>query len=147
MSIREALRKAGPLARFVDVPLDCDELALALVDEVNPSLTHLRLETNRLTDAGVRALCRALSLLPEGSWRAGTPRRPPPPALRLQSLRTLYLSNQPGFGDPGAAHVAGVLRENGVLTWLNLQANEIGAAGAAALADALKDNTACQQVW
>ena len=31
MSIREALRKAGPLARFVDVPLDCDELALALV--------------------------------------------------------------------------------------------------------------------
>jgi hypothetical protein len=134
MSFRERLR-SSPVCRLVGLPLDLNqvhELSSVLLADV-PSLTHLRLEENDIHADGVVALAAALRNSP-----AGQP-------TRLHALRTLYISNQP-LGDEGAVHLASILQENSVLTWVNFQANQIGAAGATALAEALKSNTTCTQV-
>ena len=51
------------------------------------------------------------------------------------------------IGDEGAAALAEALKVNTALTWLDLKDNEIGDEGAAALAEALKVNTAGPAGW
>jgi hypothetical protein len=57
-------------------------------------------------------------------------------------LPNLDLFDSCGVDDEGAQHIAVALRENSMLTELNLQDNAIGDAGCAHLCDALRRNTA-----
>ncbi|XP_011270823.1 hypothetical protein CAOG_09090 [Capsaspora owczarzaki ATCC 30864] len=90
-----------------------------LYDQVKNADGELKLDGNRIGEAGAQAIAEALKM--------------------NTTLTQLDLQlNQ--IGDEGAQAIAEALRANTTLTWLKLSYNQIGDAGAQAIAEALKVN-------
>ena len=72
----------------------------------------------------------------------------PPPSPFPNRARKLDMSGQrfEGLGSPGAEALAAALKQNAALEELNLSSNHVGSVGAAGLASALRVNTCLQRL-
>lgn len=119
-------------------PREIKPLADTLLEKT--SLTHLDLTNNQIGDEGARALARALMGISQGFDLN---------AVRSEDIQALIDPTGVDETVPGdssfhsiSPEEAGVsIRINTTLTNLNLSSNQIGDAGARALARALRDNT------
>jgi len=77
---------------------------------------------------------------------AGATFSSPALVVDLEGCTTLELYNST-IGDSGAAAIAQALKSNTALTYLDLSYNNIGDSGAAAIAEALKNNAALTELY
>ena len=68
-------------------------------------------------------------------------------ALKNNTVLTFLNLDTNNIEDSGAAAISEALKANTALTWLYLRNNMIGDSGAAAIAEALKTNTALTRLW
>ncbi|GCB75393.1 hypothetical protein scyTo_0018213, partial [Scyliorhinus torazame] len=102
----------------VCLTVSCAAVLVSILD-TNQSLTDLNLSSNKLGDSGVKLLCEALRK----------------PNCKIQKLRLSAVSLTPSC----AEDLASTLRENKVLTFLNLSYNKLGDSGIKLLSTALRN--------